>query len=135
MHKYKIVSAVDSKIVPGKLEVTIKYNNLFEQVILLPHEFYFAVQRSDCIVHNGRYGAPIAYSFGDDMYINMTLKDKYDAKHIINNLAGLRRLSLNKIRFCMALYTALGRVGGRPSFSPEKNLMQLFRIQNQQREK
>jgi len=132
LETYTILSTEHSIVQPDMIDVEIALNGHLLKVVRIPKAYEdHLLKTKEMVAHKGSKGVPVAYCFGGEMYYAAPCPvDLKDAHSKFCWLAGLRRGSLDRFRFYMALRAALRKHGVRPSLSGPENLMHLMRIQD-----
>jgi len=132
LETYTILSAEHSIVQPDMIDVEIARNGHLLKVIRVPKAYEdHLLKAKEMIAHKGSQGVPVAYCFSGEMYYAAPRPvDIKDARGKFCWLAGLRRGSLDRFRFYMALRAVVRKHGMRPSFSGPENLMRLMIIQD-----
>ncbi len=114
------------------IDVEMAKNGRFAGVIRVPRVYENSLHKNEEIVlHAGAVGGSVAYCFCNEMYYAAPRPANVkEVRRQLLWLAGLGRGSLDRLRFYMALRTAVAHHGIRPSLSGAKNLMRLITIQD-----
>lgn len=129
LKEYVVSSARQSIVQPEMLNVMLYANGHFVGSVRMPCNFDKELHSGHCMAFENKFGSPVAYSVGCHMYLKDVPVDKKAAKKMFGEFAGICDLSLEKIRFYMALRRALNYFGEKPALSPSANIMRLVQIQ------
>lgn len=125
MEKYQVISSMHSIVMPGMQDIEIGRDGHLAHVLRMPIDGADPRVGDDFIIHTARSGDAIAYEYRRDLFFVAPPRDGKDAWRQFSRIAGIGHGSLDKIRFCVALWAALRNRGMTPRMSVAGNMVRV----------
>lgn len=129
LEKYEVLSVEHSIICPNMLDVEVGKNGRLVKSFRVSAKLKNVKPGVTCIMHHNIALVPIAYCFGNEMYLVNAPKNRNAAQLQMSAMLGLMDGCSDKWRFYLAMRAALKNQGKRPALTATGNMLRLAALQ------